>query len=160
MMSAHDLARQILSDMWEYGRLVLILVFVTVAWGFVINLFDNDREQSNTQRVLISICLGSVGFFILFSFVNVQAGNIIALMQICPAWGIFTSIVALSIIAVAGMTLYRHLAASRREAPISITGSSEQLPQGTLTIILKLTWSVLALLLLTSVIWLWYLAKG
>ena len=157
-MSISDLAKQILSDMWAYGRLVLIIIGVMAAWGFIISRSEDDRE--NTQASLILIALATVGVFILFSFLNLQAGNIVALMHIKPAWGMFTSGVALSLIVVSGVTIYQYFAVNRAEKSFSITADDEQLPKTTLTNTIKLSWSVVVLLFLASVIWLRHLAAG
>jgi hypothetical protein len=160
MMSIPDLARQILSDMWEYGRLVLILVGVMAAWGFIISRFEDDREQSNTQGGLVLIALGTVGVFVLFSFLNVQAENILTLMRVSPAWGSFTSAVVFSAVVVFGITAYRYFAAKRTEEAITITGASEQMPRRAITNTIKLSWLIVFLLSFASIIWLWRLAKG
>jgi len=159
-MSVPELARQILSDMWEYGRLVLILVVVMAAWGFMISRFEDDREQSNTQGGLVLIALGTVGVFALFSFLNVQAENILALIRVSRAWGCFTSAVVLSAVVAFVITSYRYLAASRIEKAITITGASAQTPQRAITNTIKLSWLIVVLLLFASTIWLWRLAGG
>ena len=43
-MNAAHLASQIISDLWEYGRLVIILVVAMSAWGFIIGRFEDDRD--------------------------------------------------------------------------------------------------------------------
>ncbi len=159
MVDVPGIARQILSDMWEYGRLVLMLVFVLAAYGFVISRTEDDREQSNTQGILVLIGLGTVGSFILFSFLNIEGSNIITLIQARPAWGIFTSLMTLSVISVAALAIYRHLATNRRESAISITQAYENLPRKAPTITLKLAGSILVPLVLASIIWLWLIAK-
>jgi hypothetical protein len=158
MVNAPGIARQILSVMWEYGRVVLILVLVTAAWGFAISRSEDDREQSNTQGILVLIGLGSVGSFCLFAFLNIEGSNIATLIQARPAWGIFTSLVTLLLISLTALTIYRHFAANRRV--ISITQTSESLPRKASTITLKLAGSILVPMLLASIIWLWLIAKG
>ncbi len=159
-MSVPELASQILSDMWEYGRLVLILVATMAAWGFIISRFEDDPEQSNTQGGLVLIGLGTAGVFVLFSFLNVQAGNIFALMRDSPAWGVFTSAALFTTVVVFGITAYRYLAASRKEEAITITGASEQMPRRAITNTIKQSWLIVLLLLFASAIWLWCLARG
>ena len=158
MVDAPGIARQILSDMWEYGRVVLILVLVTAAWGFVISRTEDDREQPNIPGILVLIGLGSVGSFCLFSFLNVEGSNITTLIQARPAWGIFTSLVTLLVISVTALTIYHHFAANRKV--ISITQTSEDFPRKASAITLKLGWSILVPLLLASIIWLWHIAKA
>jgi hypothetical protein len=160
MVDVPGIARQILSDMWEYGRIVLIIVLVLAAWGFVIGRTEDDREQSNTQGGLVLIGLGSIGIFALFSFLNVRGSNIITLIQARPAWGIFTSFVTLLVISAAALTAYLHFAANRRAPAISITQTSNNFPLKASAAPLKLAWSILVPLLLASIIWLWYIARG
>jgi hypothetical protein len=158
-MNVPNLASQVLADIWEYGRVVMILVAFMAVYGFIIGK-KHAQEQSNAQGGLVLIALGTVGVFALFSFLNVQGGNLLALMKDSPAWGFFTSAVVLSLVVVSGITAYRLLVASRTEKAITITGPSEQMPQRTITNTIKLSWLIVLLLLFASVIWLWRLAGG
>jgi hypothetical protein len=158
-MSASQLASQILTDMWEYGRLVLIVVAVAAVSGFIID-HKNDHEGSNATGGMVLIGLCTVGAFTLFSFLNVQGANILALMRDSPAWGTFTSAAVTSLVVVSGITAYRYLAANRSENTITITGTSEQMPRKTITGAIKLSWLIVLLLLFASTIWLWRLAGG
>jgi acyl-coenzyme A thioesterase PaaI-like protein len=158
-MNVPNLASQILADIWEYGRVVMILVAFMAVYGFIIDK-KHVQEQSNAQGGLILIALGTVGVFALFSFLNVQGGNLLALMKDSPVWGFFTSAVVLSLVVISGITAYRYLVAGRTEKAITITGPSEQMPQRTVTNTIKLSWLIVLLLLFASVIWLWRLAGG
>jgi hypothetical protein len=158
-MSVSRIASQILADMWEYGRVVLILVAFMAVYGFIISR-KHAQEQSNAQGRLILIAFSTVGVFALLSFLNVQGGNILALMRDSPAWGIFTIAVVFSSAAVSGVTAYRYFAASHTENTITITGTSEQMPRRTITGTIKLSWLIVLLLLFASTIWLWRLARG
>jgi hypothetical protein len=158
-MSVSGLASQILADMWEYGRVVLILVAFMAVYGFIISR-KHAQEQSNAPGGLVLIALGTVGVFALFSFLNVQGGNILALMKGSPAWGVFTSTVVFLVVAVSSTTVYRQLATKRRENAVTITGVSEQVPPKAITGTIRLCWLIVLILLSASAIWLWRLANG
>ncbi|MBW4028719.1 MAG: hypothetical protein HIU93_15190 [Acidobacteria bacterium] len=158
-MSVSKLASEILADMWEYGRVVLILVVFMALYGFIISK-KHAQEKSNAQGGLVLIALGTVGIFALFSFLNVQGGNILALMKESPMWGVFTSSVVFLLLIVSSVTASRHFVARRKENAITITGVSEQVPRKTITGTIKLCWLVVLLLLCASAIWLWRLANG
>lgn len=159
MMSVPELASQILADMWEYGRVVLILVAFMAVYGFIISR-KQAKEQSNAQGGLVLIALATVGVFALFSFLNVQAGNIFALMRDSPTWGVFTSAALFTTVVVLAITAYRYLAARRTEEAITITGASQQTSERVVTNTIKVSLLVILLLLLASTIWLWHLARG
>jgi hypothetical protein len=156
-MNASNLAQQILTDMWELGRVVLITAVGTATWGVFLRRFEDKNEQQSFQVGLLLITLGVVGGFALLVFLNVQSGNIVALMQLKPAWGLFTGLVASLVFLFIAMTAYKLLAANRREWPLSIretTRAPRQLyPRDT-----KLILSVLSLLTTASILWLWRMA--
>jgi hypothetical protein len=97
--------------------------------------------------------------FALFSFLNVDAGNLITLMRAKPAWGIFTSLVALSVLLFFALAGYKLFAANRRESPLSISiRETARPPRQLFTRDVKLILSVLSLLMIASIFWLWRLA--
>lgn len=157
-MNASTVAQNILGDMWEYGRLILIAGVVGLAWGSLLKRTEAPNEQNHFQVRLVLIVLGMVGPFVLFSFLNVEAGNIITLIYVKPAWGIFTCLVALSLFLFAAIAGYKLLVASRREPPLSIKGTTGE-PRHLFTRDVKLILSVLSLLTAASIFWLWRLAQ-
>ncbi|MDP9112417.1 MAG: hypothetical protein M3O20_01905 [Acidobacteriota bacterium] len=94
-MDATNLAQQILADMWEFGRLILIVVGGAFGWGSILNRSEEKKERARIQKNLILIMLGMTIPFIAAAFLNVQFANIIALMRVKPAWGMFTVLVGL-----------------------------------------------------------------
>jgi hypothetical protein len=156
MSDASDLASQILFDMWEYGRLVLILVIAGAAHGYWTSKSDNDSDRSKIPFRLVMFALSTVGVFVLFAFVNRDAADIIALMKIAPAWGSLTSIAILSTVILCGITGYRYLVEKRTEKAISISGTYEP-PPPSLTTALKVSWSAVVLSFVASTVWLWHL---
>lgn len=158
-MSISRLASQILADAWGYGRVVLILVAFMAVYGFIIDK-KHAQEQSNAQGGLILIALGAIGVFALFSFLNVEGANVLALMRHSPAWGTFTSVVVFITVVVSGITAYRYYTASHTDTTLTIIGGAEQMPRRTITSTIRLSWLIVLLLLFTSTIWLWRLAGG
>ena len=157
-MHSSDLARQILADMWEFGRILLIVGCVSVMWGGWIARYEGDNERRSLQGGLLCFALGTVGSFVLFSFLNVEFGNLVSLMHASPAWGSFTGLVALLVCGFVLMIAYKRLVASRKAAPLSILETAEELP-GLYTRNIQWILMVLALLMLASIFWLWRIAQ-
>lgn len=125
--------------------------------GAFLKRYEDKSEQRSFQVRLLLIALGAVGGFALSAFLNVQAGNVIALMYAKPAWGIFTGLVALSVFLFVAMTAYKLLAASRKEYMLSIRETA-RLPRQLFAGGTKLIVAVLSLLTIASVFWLWRIA--
>jgi hypothetical protein len=158
-MDISNLARQILADMWEYGRIVLIIGFVAIVWGVLLGRYEDENERPPFQLGLLLIALGIVGGFALFSFLNVEAGNLIVLMRARPAWGIFTGFVALLMSSFVVAIAYRSLTTKRKESAISIRDTAEALPKQFLSPGAKTMFMTLLLLAITSIAWLWLIAR-
>jgi hypothetical protein len=158
-MNIHDLSGKILSDMWEYGRLVLILVGFLAAYGFVISRRNDEQERTNVPGELVLIGLSTVGIFVLFSFLNVQASNIIALMRAAPSWGCFSIGTTIAAIIVCGTTLYQYFADLRTEKASSILNTSEPMITG-MNRSMKIAWLLIGFLLSASIVWLWHLSAA
>ena len=158
-MNIHDIAGKILSDMWEYGRLVLILAAILAVYGVVISQRPDEEERASIPLGLVLIGLCTVGVFVLFSFLNIQASNIIALMRAAPLWGCFTVATCIATLVACGLTLYRYSAGLRSDR----VGSIFDAPKATTNVVTRsnmLAWLVVALLLTVSIIWLWRMANA
>ena len=158
-MDASNLARQILTDMWELGRVVLIEVAVAFAWGVTLSRSEEPNERFRFQEVLILIMLGMSGSFAAAVFFNLQSANLIALMRINPAWGFFTGLTALLVFLFLAIAGYRLLAANRRALPLSLRKTAEDLPRQSNPLKIKLIVSALFLLIGSSIFWLWRIAQ-
>jgi Na+/H+-translocating membrane pyrophosphatase len=159
VVSASDIARQILSAMWEYGRLILIIVVVLAVWGTFLDRFEDENERSGITGAHVRIGLAIVGTFVLFSFLNVATANIIILMRVRPAWGLFTCLVAILVASVVVKIAYRQLTERRKEPVISVVESSEESTRVLFTTGIKLTCVSLALLAITDIVWLWQIGN-
>jgi hypothetical protein len=158
-VNSSDIARRILLDMWEYGRLVLIIVVALAVWGTFLDRFEDENERSGITGAHVRIGLAIVGTFVLFSYLNVEAANIIILIQVRPAWGLLTCLVAILAVSVVGMIVYRQLTKRRKESVISVVESSEESTCVLFTTGIKLTCLSLALLAIMDVVWLWQISK-
>jgi uncharacterized membrane protein len=158
-VNVSNLASQILADMWEYGRVVLILVAFMAIYGFIISK-KHDQERSNAPGGLVLIAVCTVGVFALFSSLNVQGANILDLIKDRPSWGIFTIAAVALLVVVSGITAYRYMVASRAQEAITITGASEQMLRRTIAAKVRVSWLIVLLLFFASAVWLWRLARG
>ena len=158
-MNASELARQILTDMWEVGRVVLITAFGAASWGAFLKRYESKSEHRSFQVRLFFITLVPVGGFSLLAFLNVSTGNIIALMYVKPAWGTFTGLVALSVFLFVVMNAYKLLAARRNESPLSIRETAGELPRSLFSRGTKFTFAILSLLMIASIFWLWRITQ-
>ena len=158
-MDASNLAQQILSDVWELGRLILIVIAVGSAWGVVLRRPGEQNERFRFQTLLILIMLGMIGPFIAAVFFNLQTANIIALMRVKPGWGMFTALVALSAFLLLAITGYQLLATNRRKLPLSIREATGEPPQSLWPRKIKLTVLIQLLLISSSIFWLWRIAQ-
>jgi len=159
-MDASNLAQQILSDVWELGRLILIVIAVGSAWGVVLRRPGEQNERFRFQTLLILIMLGMIGPFIAAVFFNLQTANIIALMRIKPAWGIFIGLVALLVLLFLVTTGFSWLAANRKTLPLSLRKTAGELPRSQNTRKIKLILFALSLLIGASIFWLWRIAQS
>lgn len=155
---ASIIARQILSDMWEYGRILLIVVIAMAGWGVVLGRLEGEDDRVTTPSGLILIGLGIVGSFVTLSFLNVQASNIVALVKVKPVWGALTCLVALLVITIGWLISYRKIRQGRLEAALSLAASSSESKQVLFTRAVKVSCSVLLLLAIIDIAWLWKLS--
>jgi hypothetical protein len=93
--------------------------------------------------------------FIAAVFLNLQSANVIALMQVKPAWGIFTGLVALLVFLFLAIAGYKLLAANRGALPLSLRETAGELPRQLHPRQIKLILLVLSLLIGFSIFWLW-----
>ncbi len=156
-MDASNLAQQILTDLWEVGRVVLIEGAVAFVWSSTLK--RSEEARWHFQTLLILIMLGISGPFAAAVFFNMEAGNLITLMKIKPAWGIFTGLVALVVFLFLAITGYMILAANRRALPLSIRETVRELPRQLYSRKIKLIVLVLSLLISSSILWLWKIAQ-
>jgi hypothetical protein len=126
--------------------------------GAFLKRYESESERWSFQVGLLFITLVFVGGFCLLAFLNVSAGNIVALMYVKPAWGAFTGLVALSVFLFVVMNTYKLLSASRKASPLSIRETTD-LPRQWWTRAMKVILSVLSLLVLVSIFWLWRIAR-
>ena len=158
-MDASNLAQQILTDLWEVGRVVLIGGAVAFIWSSILKRSEEASERWHFQILLILIMLGITGPFAAAVFFNMEACNLITLMKIKPAWGIFTGLVALVVFLFLAITGYMILAANRRALPLSIRETVRELPRQLYSNKIKLIVLVLSLLISSSILWLWRIAQ-
>ena len=158
-MDASNLARQILADLWELGRVVLIEGAIAFVWGSILKRSEEASERWHFQALLILIMLGITGPFAAAVFFNVEAGNIITLMKIKHAWAIFSGLVALVVFLFLAITGYMLLAANRRALPLSLHKTVRELPRQFYPRKIKLIALVLSLLISSSILWLWSIAQ-
>jgi hypothetical protein len=158
-MDASNLAQQILGDMWELGRPILIMIAVVSAWGSIYRRSEEQNERTRIQTLLVLVMLGMIGPFAAAVFFNLQSANLITLMRIKPAWGIFTALVALLVFPFLAIAGYRLLAASRRALPPSLRKTAGELPRQSNPRKIKLIVLVLSLLVSSSILWLWRIAQ-
>jgi len=158
-MDASNLAQQILTDLWEVGRVVLIGGAVAFIWSSILKRSEEASERWHFQILLILIMLGITGPFAAAVFFNMEAGNLITLMKIKPAWGILTGLVALVVFLFLAITGYMILAANRRALPLSIRETVRELPRQLYSNKIKLIVLVLSLLISSSILWLWRIAQ-
>jgi hypothetical protein len=157
-MDASNLAQQILTDLWEVGRVVLIGGAVAFIWSSILKRSEAS-ERWHFQTLLILINLGITGPFAAAVFFNMEAGNLITLMKIKPAWGVFTGLVALVVLLFLATTGYMLLAANRSAMPLSIRETVRELPRQLYPRKIKLIALVLSLLVSSSILWLSRIAQ-
>ena len=69
-MDASNLAQQILTDLWEVGRVVLIEGAVAFVWSSTLKRSEEASERWHFQTLLILIMLGISGPFAAAVFFN------------------------------------------------------------------------------------------
>lgn len=156
-MNVPDVARQVLVDMWEYGRIVLIVGFVAIVWGIFLGRSEDENERPPLQLGLLLIGVGLVGGFALFSFLNVESSNLAILIRARPAWGGFTGFIVLVSALVTVMMAAKLFMARRSEASISIRPEGER-PSRSVLPRIKVSLIMLLSLILISFAWLWKIA--
>jgi len=157
-MDSSTLAKEILADGWEYGRLVLIAGIASAVWGVLLSRWGEEGDRSSFQFGLIRIVLVVTGGFCLFSFLNAQLENIIVLGRVEPAWGIFTALVAVSFGVCVAVAVYRTLDAERTASVLSLLDAVQEhklSPARKFMLVL----SIPALLAVVSIFWLWRIAN-
>ncbi len=158
-MHASNLARQLLTDAWELGRLILVTIAVGSAWGAIVKRSEEQNERFRYQTLLVLIMLGIMGPFIAAVFFDLQTANIIALMRIKRGWGIFTGLVALLVLLFLVTTGLSLLAANRTVLPLSLRNAGGEMPPPFILRNIKMILLPLSMLIGSSIFWLWRIAQ-
>jgi hypothetical protein len=158
-MNASALAHEIWGDLWEFGRIALILM-CGLLWGwFVRNRMGNDEGPSGLVGVLL-IAACSVGAFGLFVFLNIQIGDILRLARTAPLWGAFSALSLMAVVASVGLVAHRQLGTTHDETNLSIL--NVQRPSASWFSSRGVLQGLCVALLSASILfgWLWLIAHG
>ena len=158
-MNASALAQEIWGDLWEFGRVTLILMF-GLLWGwFVRNRAGSDEGAPGLVGILL-IAACSVGALILFVFLNIEMGNILRLARIAPLWGAFSVLSFTALIVSVGLVAYRQLGTTRDETNLSILNAPQ--PSSIWASSRRVLQCLCVALLSASISsgWLWLIAHG
>ena len=159
-MNAIDLAQEIWGDLWEFGR-VLLIVLCGLGWqSFRSGRLSNREELSDLGKViLIGLC--STGAFGVFCFLNIQMSNILKLMKLVPLWGTFSGFSLLALVAAVGLIAHQQLGTTGDEINVSILNAAEPSSKlRTSPAVLLIGLGIATLCGLISSWWLWSIAHG
>jgi len=159
-MNAIDLAQEIWGDLWEFGR-VLLIVLCGLGWqSFRSGRLSNREELSDLGKVII-IALCSTGAFCVFCFLNIQMNNILKLTKVAPLWGTFSGLSLAALVVAVGLMAHQQLGTTGDEIKLSILSAAEPYPRwwmSSTVLLIGLCFSALCALI--SAWWLWSMAHG
>lgn len=159
-MDIAEIARKVLVDLWEYGRVVLIVVSVVAIWGLFLRRFAEEGDEDHSQTFgLLRIALTIVGGFAALSFLNLQLGNMLVIARANPAWGALTLSVVLLLALTVTFWVYRGWTYRVGNANLSVTKAVQ--PNAALLHdkIGKVAFLIITLMTAASIIWLWTMAN-
>ena len=157
-MGAAYLAHAIAADLWEFGRIVLIL-FGACCWNWLLWRGRSNSSASSLAGLLL-IATDSVGAFCLFSFLNIQMKNIRSLAHFAPLWAGFSAASVASIVLFIAFVTRQQLGATKPDGSISILDVTQPTVSwwNPRTILIGLFAAVVCGV--ASVIWLWLIGRG
>ena len=124
-MDSSSVAREVLGDMWEYGRIVLISLMGATYASMVSSRRATKGDRSQFIFGQVRSVLVIIGTFALFAFWNLQFGNIVTLIYAETAWGAFTVFVTVAMVLCLAIYGLKLLAAKRAETVLSIVDVSQ-----------------------------------
>jgi hypothetical protein len=158
-MNASFLAQEIWADLWEFGRVLLIMV-CGLGWQSFRFGRLRDREELFDSANVILIGLCSVGVFCIFLFLNIQMSNILKLIKVAPLWGAFSSVSFVGIVAISGLIAHQQLGTTRDEMNLSVLNTTEPSSSWMSPKLLLIGLCVSTLSGLLAAWWLWSIAHG
>ena len=155
-----NLAHEIWGDLWEFGRVLLIMVCGLGWQSFRSGRLSNREELSDLGKVVL-IALCSTGAFCVFCFLNVSMSNILELAKVAPLWGTFSGLSLAALMVAVGLIAHERLGTTGDEINVSILSTAEPSSKWWMSpTVLLIGLCIAAVCGMISAWWLWSIAQG